>query len=138
MLEDADAKALGAPKKALRKNGRFDVVVWWGEGYQPRAVIEVKNHVWSYANISKDVERIESVLQRNKENSSFQFGLIACYASAVDNGRSHASAQLERNTKTLLSRIKDNVSDSTKIAMTQGQIYSIQNSAWVATCFVLS
>jgi hypothetical protein len=135
-LKDAQAVSLGAPKKKLRQGGRFDVVVWWGDG-SPRVAIEVKNQVWSYAHIHKDVERIENVLQRNKENASFQFGIIAFYTSCVDNSRTKARKILERRTETLLDRTSEHVSDSISVEMVRGKIRVVDDSAWVATCLVL-
>ena len=136
MLKDAQATTLGAPKKSLRKNGRFDAVVWWGNG-SPRAAVELKNNVWSYFQLRKDVKRINSVVQQNKNDSSFQFGLVAFYASCMDSTRTKARKQLEQRTQTLLQRVKEDVSEGISVTMTRGAIHVVEDSAWVATCFVL-
>ena len=40
-IEDAGAKGRGKLHSAIRPNGRFDILLWWGNG-KPRAPIEVK------------------------------------------------------------------------------------------------
>ncbi len=82
-LSDAAAKSRGAPPTKLRSNGRFDLVIWWGGG-TPRAAIEVKNQVVSYSQIYKDVERIQSLVKRKSDSTTFQFGAIVFYTSAQD------------------------------------------------------
>ena len=76
-MSDAGGMKQGQPRKDLRLNGRVDIVLWWADG-SPRIVIEVKNHIYGYWQINKDVARICSVLD---QNNSIRRGLAAFYTS---------------------------------------------------------
>jgi len=135
-LKDAQGTTCGAPNKSLKKNGPGDSGVLWGNG-SPPADVEVKNNVWSYAQIREDIKRVGSVVLQNKENSSFQFGLIAFYSSCIDNTRTKARQQLKRRTSTLLARSQEHVPTGIAVHIARGTIHVVQDSAWVATCLVL-
>jgi len=76
----------GRPPSALRQNGKFDILLWWG-GYRPRAVIEVKRHAFHFSTIKADVDRICKVLSQPRLPNSFQCGLVVFYASKYLEGR---------------------------------------------------
>ena len=134
-LKDAKASTLGAPNKKLRTNGRFDVVVWWGNGL-PRTVVEIKNNVWSYAQVRKDVDRVCAVLLRKPGVSSIQFGLIAFYTSCKDSRDSKAKKKLEKLSDLLLARAQESTPDSISISMVRGTTHIVKDNAWTSTCFV--
>ncbi|MEA2029600.1 MAG: hypothetical protein U9N49_11580 [Campylobacterota bacterium] len=93
-------------RKKIRK-GRFDIVVWWGNG-TPRVIIEVKNDVSQYRNIAQDVERVKKVLSKNTKYSSIQFGLIAFYISKHYISK-NPNDEMEALIKNLFQKTKDNI-----------------------------
>ncbi len=78
LLGLADAKGKGSISNKVRKNGRCDISVW-REDEKPKALIEVKNSVFSLRKITSDINRIKEVLKRKTSKSTFEFGLIAFY-----------------------------------------------------------
>jgi len=77
-ISDAGATGKGKLHSAIRVNGRVDILLWWANGL-PRAVIEIKNGVYGYKKIEKDVSRICQMLNRKSKDSSLQFGVISFY-----------------------------------------------------------
>jgi hypothetical protein len=79
--EEAGAIRRGAPSKNERRNGRFDLVVYWANG-NPRGVIEVKSpvHVVDENKLGPDFDRLCTAISVNSE-SSFQYGAFVYYAS---------------------------------------------------------
>lgn len=78
LLDLANAKGKGSMSRKVRKNGRCDISIW-REDEKPKALIEVKNSVFSLKKITSDIDRIKEVLKRNTFKSAFEFGLIAFY-----------------------------------------------------------
>lgn len=66
-------------KKVARKNGRSDIVLWFKNCY-PRAIIEVKNSVYTIRKIEEDIDRIEEVIKKSK---TIDWGLIAFYTDGT-------------------------------------------------------
>lgn len=140
-LKEAGAAHRGHPIKALRSNGRFDVVLWWASGV-PRAAIEVKNGVWAFAQIEHDVDRIAAAVSKKlNTESKLQFGAVAFYASTRDNKRSDASKQLKSLNDTLLRKTKQAVGNTSKtisVCSVPSRIYKDKDSAWTAMCYVFN
>ena len=78
LLDLANAKGKGTISDKVRKNGRCDISIW-SEDEKPKALIEVKNSVFSLKKIVSDIHRIKEVLKSNSSKSTFEFGLIAFY-----------------------------------------------------------
>lgn len=95
VLEKARAMAPGPVPKGIREKGRFDIVLYWGNGY-PRAAIELKGWVRGYESIAADMKRLEGVVHRAKDKSTLQFALMAYYTCAENSERSTAEAQLDK------------------------------------------
>ncbi|MGO9007189.1 MAG: hypothetical protein ACLQIQ_18190 [Beijerinckiaceae bacterium] len=62
-IKDAGAKGRGKLHSHIRDKGRFDLLLWWGNG-TPRAPIEVKCQVLSIYKIRRDIKRIVAVLKK--------------------------------------------------------------------------
>ena len=135
-LDEAGAVKRGAPRKELRRNGRFDLVLWWG-GELPRAAIEVKNGVWSFRQLQADIARLSRVVLRNAEESSFQFGLMAFYLSAQDNHRTKSKQQVRNLTEHLLAKTREHTPAGIVVTARCSAIHTSGDSSWVAVCFVL-
>lgn len=102
---EAGASRHGRPAKHERRNGRFDVVLYWTNG-NPRAAVEIKSPVWAAteAQILPDIDRLCSSLVANKD-SSFQFGVFLFYASVGGPKIKHDNAS--KRMRDLLDRIED-------------------------------
>jgi hypothetical protein len=135
-IEDAGARGRGKLHHKIRENGRFDVLLWWGSDETPRAPIEVKSRVVGIKNIQADLQRVAKVVQRSKQDSSFQFGMVVFYTSCKD--RKNSSAQ-----ETLTERLEGINTDCKKmlprcdVKMRNSKIYVDGDSAWVASAIVI-
>lgn len=144
MLREAGAVHCGAPSKKLRKNGRFDIVLWRKNG-APRAAIEVKNRVWRFRQIEGDIERlIELVAKKQITSSTFQFGAVAFYTCATENNRTKAGDQLKNLDTNLFKQFSSLVvkhnrkkEHDLKTRNVPTQIYCTGKDAWVARCYVI-
>lgn len=114
-MEIANATGAGRMHRNLRKDGRFDIVLWWAGG-TPRAVIEVKNCVYTYKDIKIDVTRIKELLKRKIDLSDFQFGLIAFYISKYYS-QSNGKAQLEKQIENIYKSAEEELGDKFTIKM---------------------
>ena len=112
VLGHANAKGSGKIHPDIRKDGRFDIVLWWAGG-TPRAVIEVKNGVLIFKKIEDDVKRIKEVLKRKPENLKFQFGVIAFYIS--QQYKKSAKEQLQKQINNIFEQVKETVGDSFEV-----------------------
>lgn len=99
----AGATCLGRPASHQRRNGRFDVVVYWSND-KPRGAVELKSPIWSATEnkIKPDIDELCAVLNANKD-STFQFCAYVYYASAGDPKRKHDNAS--QRLRELIARI---------------------------------
>ena len=88
----AGAFRRGRPANHERRNGRFDIVVYWAKD-TPRGAVEIKSPIWSVTRklIKPDIDELCSALTARKE-STFQFGAFIYYASVSDPKRIHNNA----------------------------------------------
>ncbi len=82
-IDEAGGLPVGRPRKILRLEGKFDILVWWAKE-TPRAVIEVKKQVEGFSDIEADVSRICGIL--SIPDSSFRCGFIVYYTSKYKTG----------------------------------------------------
>lgn len=134
-IADAGARGRGRLHHKIRANGRFDILLWWADE-TPRAPIEVKCQVTRVEKIKADLQRIGTVINRSKQDSSFQFGVVVFYSSCKDGKGFFA--------KEILSKRLDNISAGCKellpkctVKMISSKIYTDGDSAWVASAIVL-
>ncbi len=112
-----------------RANGRSDIVIWWAKG-TPRAIIEVKNAVFRFGKIKKDIDRIQEALKNKQLDTSLQFGLIAFY---IDRGYKKGNAKEEVQDKIyqIYNKIVENYHDlSCKLFFREKNIIKDNNDAW--------
>lgn len=124
----------GRPRLALRRDGRFDILLWWANHERPRAVIEVKNQVYGFSTIASDVARVCAVLSRPRPSSSFQCGLVVFYASKYLEGRPN---EVESWLNDRLERIRSSTQDfvgerDLKLDWRHRSIERDEDSAWTA------
>lgn len=92
-LQSAGAKRRGAPKKAQRTNGRYDILVSRKSGL-PWCAIEVKSPVWGVSKgLVDDMERIANVISHRSHSSSLSCGAVAFYCDCAIPKRKHPSAR---------------------------------------------
>ena len=94
-VSDAGGMRPGRPRNDLRPNGRFDILLWWGNG-SPRAIIEAKKHISQYKHISADVSRMCTVLE---QHTTIGHGIMAYYTA-------HYGGERRRLRNFLLTRLE--------------------------------
>ncbi len=128
-IEIAGAKGKGNLHSNIRANGRVDILLWWGKG-DPRAVIEIKNGVYGYKKIEKDVSRICHMLTRKSKKSSLQFGVISFYMARyyeVNNPKDMMKKQINR----LLTRARKDSADFCTVELEDSDITIVKKqNAW--------
>jgi hypothetical protein len=141
----AGAISRGKLHTSMRSNGRSDIVLWYGNEC-PKAIVEVKTPLYSLnSEAVKDIERIEKVLIKNKDNNTFKYGIFAFYTSAKDNQKSNASEILgdyEVRNKTgringIVTKI-DSILKHCDCEVYYSKSKPIEDSAWMAACILIS
>ena len=127
--------ASGRPRKDLRFNGKFDILLWWANG-TPRAIIEVKNQVTSFAKIKDDVSRISAAL---KHQNTIRCGFIAYYTSLTDGERKPAKNRVETRVDGVESAVKKFANDNDlKFKRYPGKVVKDEDSAWTIEVLKIS
>jgi len=130
------AKAKGSKSDVVRKNGRFDIVVW-GERGRPRVIIEVKNSVYRKGKIEEDIRRIKEVLKRKKSKSTIEFGLIAFYVDRTYKTK-NAKQKIEDKVNSLFEEIKEGNKDiNFEIFFRGNEIIKDDTDAWASVVIVM-
>ena len=128
--------ASGRPRKDLRFNGKFDILLWWANG-TPRAIIEVKNQVPGFSKIEDDVSRISAAL-RSRQNT-IRCGFIAYYTSLTDDERNPAKNRVEERVCNVASNVKEFAKDNNmKFKRYPGKVVIDEDSAWTAEVLKIS
>ena len=127
--------ASGRPRKALRFNGKFDILLWWANG-TPRAIIEVKNQVTGFSKIKDDVSRISAALKRQ---NTIRCGFIAYYTSLADGEYKLAKNRVEERVCNVASAVKEFAKDNNmKFKRYPGKVVKDEDSAWTAEVLKIS
>lgn len=134
-MSEAGAIGQGKLHSKIRVGGRFDVLLWWANEL-PRAPIEVKCQVTGIEAIKSDLQRIERVVYRKKEDSSFQFGMVVFYTSCNDSEIFSAKEILEKRLEKINADCKKMITRCS-VKMTNSKITKKGGSAWVASAIVL-
>jgi len=136
-MENAGAVSRGRYSYKIRRNGRCDILFWWGNE-TPRAIIEVKSPLYSFSRTVEDLHRIEHLLVENHQQHTFQFGLFCFYSSWADNSRRVANEALDNCFNDILSKAENLL---TKCSVEGSKkIYSRENEsgAWMSGCLCIS
>jgi len=134
-MEIAGANVKGGLHAKIRANGRVDILLWWARG-DPRAVIELKNSVYSYRKIKKDVDRISRMLKTKSKESSLQFGTISFYmARYYKNGNS--KEMMKKQIYKLLELVRNDASIYCTIELEYSDIIvQDTHNAWCCVNFI--
>ncbi len=142
--KEAGAIRRGRPAMHERKNGRFDVVLYWANG-NPRAAVEVKSPIWSATRqkIIPDIDRLCTTLVASKD-STFQFCAFLFYASVSKPNRKHDNPS--QRLRALLGRIEARacekvVEHGVKAVLVPGSVHSgneVDDGAWAIAAVVVA
>jgi hypothetical protein len=135
-IDDAGAKGKGRLSAKIREKGKVDILLWWGDG-SPRAVIEVKNQIFSTDQYKKDIERISSFLSRNKEDSSLQFGLFTFYESATSGPRKSAIEKVNDRIEKIFRNSIGFAGNNVSITKHISEVYQDDDSARASACLLI-
>jgi len=135
-LEDAGAKGKGRLPGNIREKGKVDILFWWGDG-SPRAVIEIKNQIYSKDQYEKDIKRIGAFLSKNKEQSSLQFGIFAFYESAEDGPIKSSREKVTDRVNKIYKNCREILDGGYEVSLKMTDIHTIDDSSWVAACLLI-
>lgn len=136
-LEDAGAKGRGRLPNDVREKGKVDLLLWWANE-TPRAIIEIKNQIYSKEQYDKDIKRIRSFLQRNSHKSSLQFGVFAFYESASSGLRKTAEEKIVGRTNRIFENTKSMLGADFKASLYTTNIHNeLEENAWLAACILI-
>jgi len=135
-IDDAGAKGKGRLSAKIREKGKVDILLWWGDG-SPRAVIEVKNQIFSTNQYKKDIERIVGFLVRNKEESSLQFGLFSFYESATSGSKKLATEKINDRIEKIFQNSIDYAGNNVTITKYISDVYQYHDAAWASACLLI-
>lgn len=120
--------------KIKRINGKYDMVLW-NIDEMPRAIIEIKNKVYSYKKIAKDIERIKDSLKNKKSKTSLKFGIMAFYISR-EFKKGNAKEKIEARIRTIYEELKKNLDISSEL-LYQMEKDDTDNNAYAAVAILL-
>jgi hypothetical protein len=133
-LSVAGAKGRGRLSKHVREKGKVDILLWWGSD-TPRAIIEVKNQIYSKEQYEKDINRIKAFLKRNNGASSLQFGIFSFYESAEDGKRKSAKDKVSARISGIFDKSKYILGSDFKVTLHKSALNEeLEGNAWQAVC----
>ena len=135
-IKDAGAKGRGRLPKDIREKGRVDVLLWWANS-TPRAIIEIKNQIYSKDQYEKDIKRIKSFLGRNSDDSSLQFGVFAFYESAFSGERKTAKEKIEGRINKIFDNSKLILGENFDVKLYVSDMHNESENAWQAACLFI-
>lgn len=112
--KEAGACRPGRPAYDERRNGRFDVVVYWDNGY-PRGMVEVKSPIYidDQTKLNPDFIRICKTLKAHP-GSTFQFGTFLFYSYVPEPVDTSVHENSTKRMKSLLDKLEGRASDVAK------------------------
>ena len=98
-------KKLGRPYAGLRKEGRFDIVLW--ENGLPWGIIELKKCIWTGKQYEEDIDRIRATLKTAQNmNKKYELnGFFAFYLERKNN--KNKSKMADRKILDFLNKMKE-------------------------------
>jgi hypothetical protein len=135
-LSEAGATHIGRPRKALRGNGRYDIVLSRKSG-APWFVIEIKR-VSNHTNLRADIERIHATLL--SRDAKIQGGVLAFYVELEDKTRKTAADRIKFVADGAVSLAEKVCGGTFKVQLFEGKLnHSAKDRAgYQAFCLVFS
>ncbi len=134
-IEDAGARGKGRLPRGIREHGKVDILVWWATD-TPRAIIEIKNQIYSKEQYNKDIRRIKEFLNRNAILSTIQFGLFAFYDSAYDGVLKTAEEKIQNKIEKIQKNVIEILGEKFRIDVKKN-IHREDKDAWAAVCILI-
>jgi hypothetical protein len=134
---EAGIQCKGPMPKKMRNNGRADILIWWASDY-PRAIVEVKNNVFSINKLKCDIDRIDKLLKKNGTSGKLQFGCLAFHTCAASNSRNKKATEiLSQRIKIFYENLKNRFDGTYRISKHSTDLskFSKLDEAWVGVCF---
>ena len=105
-IDFAGSLKRGKPSKALRLQGKFDIVLWNKHKDKPRAIIEVKTRAWDYSSqgVRADIERICAIL---KQTRGISYGVLALYIRGFESSRKSGIEKVETKGNNIATRASE-------------------------------
>lgn len=136
-MDFAGARAPGPKPRKARLSGRFDLLVWWANS-KPRGVIEVKNQPGGPSGWYHDIDRITSVLDIGKGDSSIKFGSFVYYYSARDGSRYSAEEKVDAKFRRVEALVKERTKNKYRVRQVVSEIHNEgELGAWGAACLTI-
>ena len=135
-IKDAGARGRGKLPKDIREKGKVDILLWWA-GDTPRAVIEIKNQIYSKNQYEKDIKRIKSFLNLNTAKSSLQFGVFAFYESASTGSRKTAEEKVNDRISNIYKNTKEILGQTFYTNLLTSDISIETEDAWQVACILV-
>ena len=135
-VKDAGGSRRGRPPSAARLGGRFDILLWYANGF-PRAVIEIKSQS-PISQVLKDANRIQSLLKSRSDSSTLSFGVIGYYFSAKPSRSRSGQDKVHSQVESLVQEVRT-TSDSDVRVIPYVSDIAVQKSAdaWGACAILL-
>ncbi|MBU0594254.1 MAG: type I restriction enzyme HsdR N-terminal domain-containing protein [Gammaproteobacteria bacterium] len=134
----------GQPTRALRLDGRADIVLWNGDD-TPRAIIEIKHPLYEYTvPAEKDIQRIKASFSSGKEGlHSLTDGVFAFWTGTNAPKRKDSSAKerLERKTTDIKDAVCNTLGEGYRVTrFIRSHVVPDDEGewAWAAVVFVVN
>ncbi|MFD1007827.1 hypothetical protein [Oceanisphaera ostreae] len=112
-------------------------MLWWANG-SPRAIIEIKNQIFSFSQYENDIKRICSFLKKNSHESSLQFGIFAFYDSAFSGTRKSAIEKVADKIDRIFDKINSIFPNQFDLSLHKSDIHEeIKDNAWGSACILI-
>jgi len=142
---EAGATRAGPAAKDERRNGRYDIVVYWADEF-PRGAIEVKSSISSVdrARLEPDFVRLCKTLSANAA-STFQFAAFLFYASVSEPKENSKQNSASQKLRELIERTDDLAKETAtkqgvRRTLVTGAIHrgTEDDGAWCVSCIVFT
>lgn len=135
-LSEAGATHIGRPRKALRGDGKYDIVLSRKSG-TPWFIIEIKR-TWNHTSLRPDIQRIHASLLSKDIN--LYGGILAFYVELSDKTRKTAVERISHVAAGAAALAKEVCKDEIKAKLIKGNLeYSEKDKAgYQAFCLVFS
>ncbi len=142
----AGAIRRGRSAKKERRNGRFDIVVYWANG-KPRGAIEVKSPLWivDEKKLGPDFDELSTAISASND-STFQFTAFVYYASVSKPKPNQKHSNSSKKLRDLVAKIHDRAKGAAKehklVAISRlGSVHrdnSVEGRAWCLAAIVFA
>ena len=136
-IENAGAKGRGRLSRDIREKGKIDILLWWAND-TPRAIIELKNQIYSKGQYDKDIKRIKSFLERKNSKSTLQFGVFAFYESASTGAQKTAKEKIKARISNIYTNAQSILGTNYQTSLITTDLYEeLTDNAWQAACILV-